>query len=569
MAFCDSCWQENHLTGAQQAHTRLPVSQAGVLSTDNQPTDHPPGFFEETGGVCAQASLDPYGSYFGQSFHMGMFSAEEHNVGPGMPALFPPMMYGQPPPMATGSFDVAPCSECVEMSADSYCTVCQRLFCEVCWQSTHSNDDLQNHLRMPMPTPVAARNATVNAYAYGPICAMCDSMLAESYCAMPSCGMAFCSGCWDHFHTDELKGHTALPIPSSETLPPGPLDSHQPPCSECGMAFAESYCASCDASLCGQCWDRIHATDKARSHTPLPVVRSMPASARNKAVCATCELASAEVYCPECDLYFCRSCRASDHSGGNLQSHTEIPLAAIASTCSDCMAHPATSYCVTCTKAACSGCGAAHTAEKHSLRSMPPGVGELPAGAALCGECESRPPDVDHFCEECGYEFCRSCWESIHNVGNLSSHTPTRAPTSSKQRVVRAKCDKCHSAPALSSCTECQCLYCAACWETCHCEDALSCHTAVPVDVDRDSDAASTSTEQDGPTSGRHLCIECKTCAATSFCGGCAIAFCSQCWRKIHSSGKLLCHIELTIPAGLPKHVALPSCDQCEQATAM
>eukprot|EP01079_Euglenida_sp_SAG-EU17-18_P009574 gene9574-8554_t len=111
-------------------------------------------------------------------------------------------------------------------------------------------------------------------------------------------------------------------------------------------------CRHCDARValakfCGDC-------GKPQAPSPPPV------AARAGEACGECESERAAVACKECGDVFCRPCAASLHAKGRNASHTVLGL----------------------------DTGPAPAA---------PG-GEAPA--AVCGECESRAPDVQ--CAQCG-----------------------------------------------------------------------------------------------------------------------------------------------------------------------
>ena len=174
-----------------------------------------------------------------------------------------------------------------------------------------------------------------------------------------SCGHSLCRQCVGELHADEPshvrvswgaagegvsvrgvdcgKGCPATPLVAGEELPPhaelvaemrcAVYRASVQACEECEARASESWCATCDTSLCGACFSLVHAPKVMRRHQPVPLAeRPYPV--------ALCEEHGHPVtyFCNACQVQHCGVCKEDSHSQ---EGHVVVDLQAAANTAVD------------------------------------------------------------------------------------------------------------------------------------------------------------------------------------------------------------------------------------------
>ena len=153
----------------------------------------------------------------------------------------------------------------------------------------------------------------------GPVCGECEEAPAVSHCE--KCELSFCTSCWNDIHSaGKLRTHTAVPVPKTVM------------CDRCGTQEAVVSCDDCGLALCGGCDPSLHQKGARRHHqrTPLSQETKLVSadSALGHGMCRCCNKTAGTVSCQQCQSTYCSVCDSIIHSRGSQVSHQRVPVMA-------------------------------------------------------------------------------------------------------------------------------------------------------------------------------------------------------------------------------------------------
>lgn len=191
----------------------------------------------------------------------------------------------------------------------------------------------------------------------------------------------------------------------------------QIPCQSCGVMQSTLKCNQCLMSFCQACADALHknALGPRKNHTFLTTACG--------SFCSTCAVKKPQVFCANCEDYFCFKCFADMHQRGNRLQHKSM-LVSVSDgdiiepqkRCEECEDRPAAfacdycldNYCVQCFwKCHFNGHRRQHTASKVSV-------------VPMCNQCKNVRATI--FSEQTQELMCTECFTMLHAKGNRMLH---------------------------------------------------------------------------------------------------------------------------------------------------
>lgn len=155
--------------------------------------------------------------------------------------------------------------------------------------------------------------------------------------------------------------------------------------------------------------------------------------------CIECEARVATRTCDQCGDDFCDDCYASTHAKGKKATHTYHAAASAALTvaapyCVECEAAQASRTCDQCGDNYCDSCFAStHAKGKKATHTWKPVAGRA---APMCVECETKPAARE--CVQCADKYCEACYEASHRKGKKAEHSWLPVGTDGSAAIVPA-----------------------------------------------------------------------------------------------------------------------------------
>jgi len=191
----------------------------------------------------------------------------------------------------------------------------------------------------------------------------------------------------------------------------------QIPCQSCGVMQSTVKCLQCLMSFCGACSDALHKVELGprKNHVFLTTACG--------SFCSTCAHKKPQVFCANCEDYFCFKCFEDMHRRGNRLQHKSMlvnvsdgEIVEPQKRCEECEDNPAAFACDYCLDNFCVKCFWQCHVNGHRRTHTATKVNVIPQ----CNQCQSVRATV--FCEQCQELMCTYCFTMVHSKGNRMLH---------------------------------------------------------------------------------------------------------------------------------------------------
>mmetsp|Transcript_29779 Transcript_29779/g.67451 ORF Transcript_29779/g.67451 Transcript_29779/m.67451 type:complete len:585 (-) Transcript_29779:90-1844(-) len=191
----------------------------------------------------------------------------------------------------------------------------------------------------------------------------------------------------------------------------------QIPCQSCGVMQSVLKCNQCMMSFCGACADALHkvALGPRKNHTFLQTACG--------SLCSTCAQKKPQVFCANCEDYFCFKDFEDMHKKGNRLHHKSMLVSVSdgeiiepGKRCEECEDNPAAFACDYCLDNFCVKCFWQCHVNGHRRTHTATKINVIPQ----CNQCQSIRATV--FCEQCQELMCTECFTIVHSKGNRMLH---------------------------------------------------------------------------------------------------------------------------------------------------
>jgi len=176
-------------------------------------------------------------------------------------------------------------------------------------------------------------------------------------------------------------------------------------------------CNQCLMSFCSACADALHkvALGPRKNHTFLTTACG--------SLCSSCAVKKPQVFCANCEDYFCFKCFEDMHRRGNRLQHKSMlvnvsdgEIIEPQKRCEECEDNPAAFACDYCLDNYCVKCFWQCHVNGHRRRHTATKVNVIPQ----CNQCQNIRATV--FCEQCQELMCTECFTMVHAKGNRMLH---------------------------------------------------------------------------------------------------------------------------------------------------
>mmetsp|Transcript_36242 Transcript_36242/g.90471 ORF Transcript_36242/g.90471 Transcript_36242/m.90471 type:complete len:365 (-) Transcript_36242:64-1158(-) len=149
-----------------------------------------------------------------------------------------------------------------------------------------------------------------------------------------------------------------------------------------------------------------------------------------------------------------------------------------------------------------------------------------PESVVVCTECEQRA--AVYKCLQCRDFFCQGCFNALHATGKRRLHL-----TNDVEQLV---CSVCDLALATCECVQDGLFFCDRCWNAAHSNTQT-----------QTTQAAGGACKYLKRILNGMVCWECEEANATKLCEDCLDLFCTECFMRLHCTGKRRTHSFLTL----------------------